>query len=590
MNEGPSHRFDTDVLVIGAGPMGATTALALAQLGVTVRMLSMYGWVAHTPRAHITSQRTMEVLRDLGVEEEVKRVGTPWELMGDTPLAVSLVGPEIARMPSWGAGVERHGDYVRHSPCTYLDVPQPRMEPVILAAAAAAGAKLVLNTEFMRLEQDDDGVTAWVRDLERDEEYTIRARYLVGADGAKSRIVEQIGLPIEGHVARAGTVYTQFRADLTQHVAHRPSILNWFLTPHAGFGEIGLGLLRAVTPWTEWISGWGFDMAAGDPDLSHEHLKDKIRILIGDPNVEIDIIRASTWYVNQQYALEYSSGRVFCGGDATHRHPPSSGLGLNTCVQDAHNLAWKLAYVLKGHAGPELLESYSVERAPVGKQIVLRANQSRLDYAALRACFTMEGDGDPVQNALDRLSAPTPEGVALRQQLDDALVLKETEWNAEGVEKNQRYESTAVVPEANAEPEHWLRDREVFAQITSRPGAKIPHVWLVDERGRKISTLDVTGKGRFTLVTGLAGVAWEQAAERLGLDFLDVAVIGRPGMQDSYYAWHRIREVDEAGALLVRPDGYIAWRQRDAVWDAGAAVTLLEDAIERVLARERVSR
>ena len=589
MSEGPSNHFDTDVLVVGAGPMGATTALALAQAGVSVRMLTMYGWVAHTPRAHITSQRTMEVLRDLGVEEDVKRVGTPWELMGDTPLAVSLVGPEIARMPSWGAGVERHGDYVRHSPCTYLDVPQPRMEPVILAAAAAAGAKLVMNTEFLRLEQDDRGVTAWVKDLERDEEYAIRARYLVGADGAKSRVAEQVGLPIEGHVARAGTVYTQFQADLTQQVAHRPSILNWFFTPHAGFGEIGLGLLRAVTPWTEWISGWGFDMAAGDPDLSHEHLKGNIRILIGDPNVEIEIVRASTWYVNQQYALEYSSGRVFCGGDATHRHPPSSGLGLNTCVQDAHNLAWKLAYVLKGYAGPELLESYSAERAPVGKQIVLRANQSRLDYAALRACFNMEGDGDPVQNALARLNAPTPEGVALRQQLDDALTLKETEWNAEGVEKNQRYVSTAVVPEAGAEPEQWLRDREVFAQVTSRPGAKMPHAWLVDERGRKISTLDITGKGRFTLVTGLAGVAWEQAAERLGLAFLDVAVIGRPGMQDAYYAWHRIREVEEAGALLVRPDGYVAWRHRDAVWDADAATTLLQGAVDLVLARVHAS-
>lgn len=585
MSHKPSDHFNTDVLVIGAGPMGATTALALARMGIDVRMVTMYGWVAHTPRAHITSQRTMEVLRDLGVEDEVKRVGTPWELMGDTPLAVSLIGPEIARMPSWGAGVERHGDYVRNSPCTYLDVPQPRMEPIIVAAAAAEGAKVFFNTEFLRLEQDDEGVTAWVRDLERDEEYRIRARYLVGADGARSQVAEQIGLPIEGHVARAGTVYTQFRADLTKQVAHRPSILNWFLTPEAGFGEIGLGLLRAVTPWTEWISGWGFDMAAGEPDMSHEHLKSKIRILIGDPTIDIDIVRASTWYVNQQYALEYGSGRVFCGGDATHRHPPSSGLGLNTCIQDGHNLAWKLAYVLKGYAGLQLLDSYTAERAPVGKQIVLRANQSRLDYAALRACFTMEGDGDPVQNALDRLHAPTPEGVALRQQLDDALTLKETEWNAEGVEKNQRYVSNAVMPEPDAEPEQWLRDPEVFAQVTTRPGAKIPHAWLVDETGRRISTLDITGKGRFTVVTGLAGIAWEDAANRLGLEFLHVALIGRGGMQDLYYAWHRIRDVEDAGALLVRPDGFVAWRHRQAVWDLEEASVLLKSAIASVLAR-----
>lgn len=326
-------------------------------------------------------------------------------------------------------------------------------------------------------------------------------------------------------------------------------------------------------------------MAAGYPDLSHEHLKEKIRILIGDPNVEIDIVRASTWYVNQQYSLEYSYGRVFCGGDATHRPPPSRGLGLNTCVQEGHDLAWKLAYVLKGYAGADLLDSYTAERAPVGKQIVLRASQSRLEYAAFRACFTMEGEGDPVQNALDRLNAPTPEGVALRQQLADALTLKEAEWNAEGVEKNQRYVSTAVMPEPDAQPEVWRRHPEVFAQVTTRPGAKIPHAWLVGERGRTLSTLDITGNGRFTLVTGLAGIAWEHAATRLGLDFLNVAIIGRPGMQDAYFACHRIREIKDAGALLVRPDGYAAWRHREAVWDPDAAVTLLRGALDRVLAR-----
>jgi 2,4-dichlorophenol 6-monooxygenase len=580
---GAAGGFDVDVLVVGAGPMGATTAALLAKAGVRVRMISMFPWVANTPRAHITSQRAMEVLRDLGVEHEVTRVGTPWDQMGECPLAISLAGPEIARMPSWGAGFDRHGDYIRNSPSTYLDVPQPLMEPILIGAAARHGAQVAFNTEFLSLTQDTDGVTATVVDHTTGVTSTVRCRYLVGADGARSRVVEQIGLPIEGHVARAGTVYTQFRADLSRYVAHRPSTLFWLFNPVGGFGEIGLGLLRAITPWNEWISGWGFNLADGDPDLSHETLVGRIRQLVGDPDLEPEIIRSAPWYVNQQYATTWSDGRVFCGGDAVHRHPPSSGLGSNTCIQDAHNLAWKLAYVIHGHAGAGLLESYTPERAPVGKQVVLRANQSRLDYAAIRACLITDGDGDPTTNALHRLKAATPEGVELRERLEEALQLKEHEWNAEGVEKNARYTSGAVITEPDAEV--FDRDVELFAQITTRPGARLPHAWLIDGAGVRISTLDLVGDSQTTVVTGLAGRAWQQAVTALAHPWLRCVVIGEPGAQDVYHSWHRIREVHDAGAVLVRPDGYIAWRHHDAVWEAATATALLADVLDRVLDR-----
>ncbi|WP_051300934.1 FAD-dependent monooxygenase [Actinomadura rifamycini] len=581
--------FDTDVIVVGLGPAGGTAALALATYGVRVHAVSMFPWVANSPRAHITNQRAVEVLRDLGVEEEAEKYATPWDQMGDTLFTTSLAGEEIVRLRTWGTGDLRYGDYLNGSPCSMLDIPQPLMEPILIKNAAERGAVISFNTEYLSHVQDESGVTATFRDRRTGREFRQRARYLVGMDGARSKVAEHIGLPFEGELARAGTAYILFDADLSRYVAHRPSILHWIMNAQAGFGEIGMGLLRAIEPWHRWIAGWGFDMAAGEPDLSDDVVVEQIRTLVGDPGLDVDVLSKSCWYVNQQYATAYSSGRVFCGGDAVHRHPPSSGLGSNTSMQDAFNLAWKLAFVVKGHAGPGLLDSYSGERVPVGKQIVARANQSRKDYAGMREWFDHDAP-DPVLGGLAKLKEASPEGVARRERLFEALELKNTEFNAHGVELNQRYESGAVVPDPAAGEEEWPRDRELYLQATTRPGAKLPHAWLVGPDGTRVSTLDVAGKGALTLITGLGGHAWKAAAGKLGLPFLRTIVVGEDGITDPYGDWRRIREVHEAGAVLVRPDGYVAWRHGAPVWDAAEALRLLEDALAAVLDRPTDSR
>jgi 2,4-dichlorophenol 6-monooxygenase len=575
--------FDTDVLIVGSGPTGSTVALALANYGVRSRIVSRWNWIADSPRAHITNQRANEVFRDLGIADDIARYATPWELMGDTTFTTSLAGDELIRMRTWGTGDKRKGDYLQASPCGMVDIVQPLLEPILFQKAAERGATFSFNTEYLRHEQDASGVAVHLQDRLNGREYSVRARYLVGADGARSAVVDQLDLPIEGQMARAGTVYTIFNADLSKYMQHKPSILNWIVTPHASFGEIGMGLLRAVRPWTQWIAGWGFDVNKGDPDLSEEHVRSRIAVLIGDPSVEIDIVKTSVWYVNQAYATQYSRGRVFCGGDAVHRHPPSSGLGMNTCVQDAHNLAWKLAYAVKGYAGQALLESYSVERVPVGKQIVLRANQSRLDYAPLNACFRVPGADNPVAAGIARFRDPGPDGVAARRAVEDALDLKQTEFNAQGVEMNQRYESAAVLPDGDGEPEVWRRNQHLYNQPTTRPGAKIPHAWLIGRDGARLSTLDVTGKGKFTLVTGLAGQAWKSAVASIAMQFLQIVVIGEAGARDVYCDWQRLREIDEGGALLVRPDGVVAWRCRKPANDVASASDMLATALCAVL-------
>ncbi|TQL47140.1 2,4-dichlorophenol 6-monooxygenase [Homoserinimonas aerilata] len=578
-----STEFDTDVIVVGTGPAGAATALALADYGVKTHVVSKWNWLANTPRAHITNQRAMEVLRDLGIEDEVTRLATPWEHMGDTMFTTSLVGDEIARIRTWGTGDKRYGDYLQGSPCTMLDIPQTLMEPVLVKNAAARGADVSFNTEYLSHEQDETGVTVRLLNKQSGQEYTQRARYLVGADGAKSKVAEELGLPFEGEVARAGTVYILFNADLRQHVEHRPSILHWIMNPAASIGEIGMATFRAIRPWDQWILGWGFDIDAGEPDLSDEFLLSQIRTLTGIADLEVDIERKMIWYVNQQHAELYHRGRVFCAGDAVHRHPPSSGLGSNTCMQDAFNLAWKLAFAVKGWADETLPASYSDERVPVGRQIVARANQSRKDYAPVRAAISDSEASDPLAAGLKRLRSATPEGVAARKALHAALELKNTEFNAQGVELNQRYESSAVIPDPTLGDEEWQRDRQLHLQATTRPGAKLPHAWLVNEKGVRVSTLDVTGHGLMSLVTGISGAAWAEAAHRIRAPYLRTVVVGEPEHADLYGDWNAVSEIDEAGAILVRPDGYIAWRQPAAVLDAEEAYRQLTAALSKVL-------
>jgi len=572
--------FDADVLVVGTGPMGATTALALATAGVSVLAISRGNWLADSPRAHVTNLRTMEVLRALGIEERALAAATPWELMGDTTFTTSLAGTEIARIASFGLGPRRYGEYRAASPCTMADLPQPLFEPLLVDAAASRGAVFAFNTLYRSHRQDDTGVTVELEDRTTGAISHRRVRYLVGADGARSRVAEDAGITLEGEMRRGGTVYAQFRGDLSSHMAHRSSILTWIVNETAAVGEIGLGLLRAVRPWDRWIAGWGFDVDGGEPDLSIDTARERIRSYVGDPTFEPEITSVNAWYVNEAWAPSYSSGRVFCGGDAVHRHPPSNGLGSNTSVQDAYNLAWKLAYVIHGNAGQELLDSYSAERAPVGRQIVHRANQSRREYAGLHAALAAEQQGGVAGAA--KLADPSAAGARAREQLAAVLDLKDNEYNALGVEMNQRYVSRAVV-QIDEPPEEFREDPDVFAQHTTRAGAKLPHAWLVDAAGRRISTLDLIDGSRFTLLTGQGGRSWAEAVDALALPYLRAIVIGSPQAQDLWFDWARIREVGEDGAVLVRPDGYVAWRSIDM---APAPRDALANVLQQVLAQD----
>ena len=581
--------IQTDVLIIGTGPAGSATAALLSSYGIENMAINRYRWLANTPRAHITNQRTMEVLRDLGreVEAEAYLHCSPQEIMGENVFCTAIAGEELGRLKTWGTHPNSKAEHLLSSPTEMNDLPQTFMEPLLFKTACSRGTQARMSTEYVSHVQDAEGVTTTCRDRLSGKEFTIRSKYLVGADGGNSLVAQHLGLPFEGKMGVAGSMNIIFKADLSRYVAHRPSVLYWVLQPGSNVGGIGMGLVRMIRPWNEWLINWGYDITQGVPDVDNAFAEGVARDLIGDPDIDIEVTSVSTWTVNNCYAARAHKGRVFCMGDSIHRHPPSNGLGSNTSIQDGFNLAWKLAMVLKGQAGTGLLETYTDERAPVARQIVTRANQSIEEFGPIFGALGLLDSIDPVkmQENMDRRCEDTPTAEKQRAALREAIAFKVYEFDAHGVEMNHRYRSSAIASDGQPEPA-FTNDRELHFEQTTWPGARLPHAWLFGDGNRKASTLDLCGHGRFAILTGIGGKAWVEAAAAISAELglpLDSHVIGpRQQWQDHYGDWARAREVDDAGVVLVRPDHHVAWRSKGMAADpAGELRRVLKTILDR---------
>lgn len=573
----------TDVMIVGTGPAGSATAALLASYGVDNFIINRYRWLSNTPRAHITNQRTMEVLRDLGpeVEAEAYQQATEQDLMGENVFCVSLAGEELGRMKSWGKGALSRAEHYLSSPSHMNDLPQTYMEPLLFKTAGSRGSQSRMSCEYLSHVQDKDGVTVTCKDRLTGKDFTVHCKYLVGADGGNSLVAENEKIPLEGKMGVGGSMNILFRADLSKYVAHRPSVLYWVMQPGADVGGIGMGLVRMVRPWNEWLIVWGYDINQPPPKVDAAMATQVARQLVGDPALEIDLISANTWTVNNMYATQMQKGRVFIMGDAAHRHPPSNGLGSNTSIQDAFNLAWKLAAVVKGHATPKLLDSYTPERAPIAKQIVTRANQSIAEFGPIFEALGMDGgvDHEKIQRNMDGRTQATAAGEKQREALRKAIAFKKYEFDCHGVEMNQRYVSSAAVTDGQKEPS-FEKDKELHYSPTTWPGARLPHAWVFDKAGKQHSTLDLCGHGKFTVITGIGGEGWVKAAQalsqELGLEIVTRVIGPRRDFEDHVGDWARIREISDGGCLLVRPDHHVGWRafdaKKSAEKDLGAAL------------------
>jgi 2,4-dichlorophenol 6-monooxygenase len=586
MTETTETLCETDVLIVGSGPAGASAALFLSTLGVDNIVVTKYRWTANTPRAHITNQRAMEIFRDVGIDAQVLADATPHHLCGDTVFCTSIAGEEIGRIRTWGTHPAREADYQLASPCLVVDIPQTYLEPILVRNATERGTQTRFSTEYVSHTQDADGVTVRVRDRLTETEYTIRAKYLIGADGARSQVAADIGLPYEGAMDIAGSMNITFRADIAEYVGHRPSVLYWVIQPGANVGGIGAGLVRMVRPWNEWLIVWGYDIADEPPVVDDAAATQIVRDLLGMPDIDVEITGTSLWGNNEMFATHLQRGRVFCAGDAIHRHPPSNGLGSNTSIQDSYNLAWKLALVLRGQAEPSLLDTYTAERAPVAERIVRRANKSSREFVQFFEVLGLldAADESEMVAAIEERKANTPAGAAKRAALIEAMELKNYEFNAHGVDLGQVYASTAIVGDGTPVPEP-TRDPDLYYEMSTVPGSHLPHAWVGDTMTR-LAMMDLAPYHRFTLITGIAGESWAAAADKVAHELdvpLETVVIG-PGREvtDLYYDWAKLREVDESGALLVRPDKHIAWRSMSLPDDPAGA---LHAALRQILGK-----
>jgi len=535
------------VVIVGGGPVGLSASILLSQLGVPSLLVERHPGTAVHPKARGINIRTMEIFRQCGVEDAVRAAGLAQDKVRFIIWAESLAGDELERRTP----ARMRSDVSRISPVSAALCAQDDLEPVLRrhAESLAAGA-LRFGTELVALEQDADGVTATLRSGET--ETRMRSRWLIAADGARGRGRELLDIPLEGHPFLYRSINVLLRADLTRWTAHRPAALYFGEQPD----------LRATFLTINGTNRWGFlvnNLPATVDVTSYtaERCAALVRQAAGVPDLEVEILGVAPWTAAAQVAERFHGGRVFLAGDAAHHMPPTGGFGLNTGVQDVHNLAWKIAGVFHGWAGRALLESYDAERRPFARAITA---QALANSSAMGRVATADG-------VLD--SKP---GVRARPEF----------LNEIGMIFGAHYQSAAVVPDGTDLPEvaNPITDHVPVA----RPGSRAPHVWL-ERTGARLSTIDLFGRG-FMLLTGPDGKAWRDSgrtvAGTLGVPLEALTIGPADDLHDPDKAWAAVYGVDTDGAVLVRPDAHVGWRCRSSRADSAAE---LERALRSMLGR-----
>jgi 2,4-dichlorophenol 6-monooxygenase len=585
---------ETDVLIVGGGATGLTASMLLARLGVRSWLVSKYKQTSTLPKAHLLSIKTMEIYRELGVEEAIRAQSCPDEHMRYVGWYAGLAGSdpdhgrEIARLGAFGRGGE-DGDWRATSDNRYANLPQARLEPLLRAhAEQLAPGAVHFHHEFRAFRQEADGIVATILERDSGALYEVRAKYLLACDGGQI-VGPQLGVEMEGEAAVATTISVHFSADLARYgrAGESDDVLNrTILNPDTG----APGVLVPMGPhaWGMRSREWVFSMIAAPGDHKQESDEEavaKLRRTLGIAQDEIEVHQVTRWPLNAVVASRFRVGRAFILGDAAHRMPPAGAHGLNTAVQDSYNLCWKIALVLRGQAGESLLDSYEAERRPVARATVDSAYGNWSNAWRIAAAFGFSAANSAQENWHNlRLQwAQGPQGEAARRRATEGIAIACSTYNHLNVNYGYTYASGALVVDDIAAPQSL--DINGDFRASTKPGHTVPHAWLEDTRGR-YSINDLLGAGRFVLIAGEHGAAWCEAARSLaqarGLPLEAMTIGVREGERfDLRCEWLKRREHGPAGAVLVRPDRFVAWRAMSLADDPKAA---LAQALEQILA------
>ena len=581
------------VLIVGGGGAGLTASMLLARQGVEHLLVSARPQTSNLPKAHVLNQRAMEVLDDVGVAEAIAQRSTPAGQMAATAFYAGLAGTDpdcgrrLARLESWGAGGADES-WRAASPWRQLNLPQIRLEPLLKARAEELSpGRIRFNHELVALQQDADGVRATVRDNGSGRHYTVGCQYLLGADGGR-RVAGLVGVEYQGLGVVTQTATLHVSADFSPWAPDPDVLIRWIFSPQAGVlvVMVPMGPDRWGPDSEEWVIHLNYP--ADDPRAqSDAQVEADARRALGLPDIPLKIHKITHWSVDAVMASSFRAGRVFLLGDAAHRHPPTGGLGLTSAIHDAHNLCWKLASVLAGHASPALLGTYEAERRPVDELNARRSLENAFNHFSIAAALGVAPENTPEQNMrqLRRMWSGRPEDAGHRSEILRAMRAQSMEFSELNVEYGYCYQSAAIVPDGSAPPAQL--DAVRVYQPSTRPGAPLPHAWIDDEDGNRRPIKDLVAPGRFLLIAGEDGQAWYEAARELATEAdlpLDAVRIGHldGDLYDPRCGWLRQRQIASDGAVLVRPDRFIAWRHPAGTSHPREA---LADALSQILAR-----
>jgi 2,4-dichlorophenol 6-monooxygenase len=566
------RKIEVPVLIVGGGGAGLSASNILADLGVESLMIERHASTSHLPKAHYLNPRTMEIYRQHGLADAVYEASAPRDMMAKVHWYTSLGGDgpvdrvRLLTADALGGGAYKAA-YDEKSAAPPANVPQIRLEPVLSEHAARRNPGRVLyRHELISFTQDAQSVSALVRDLEAGEDITVEARYMIAADAGKT-VGPALGVAIGGTTNLAEVASVHFSGDLSSYVLEDDCVLRVFVRPDRPIGRGGFsGAMLTLGPkhWDgrseEWLIAWAHMDGEERVDAQNAVAKVQEYLKIDQP---LTIHQVSYWTVEGVLADSFQKGRILIIGDAAHKHAPFAGLGLNSAIQDAHNVCWKLALVLKGLAPPELLTSYERERRPVVADnaawslFAFENKPIMMATLGIMASAPVEANIARVQ----KLIADNAGGASRRQRLADVSTILRTEFSVHDLEMGYTYANGAIVDDGQAFPPRDPMGHHYTP--SSRPGCRLPHAWL-DYEGDRVSTHDLVPKGGFLLLTGSKGEAWSVAASRLatetGLPIRAVRVGPGGDAADPSGKWRELSGVEEDGAVLVRPDGFVAYR------------------------------